>query len=221
MSSSADSGVGTVAPAPTRALRADRAAALADIAQILAQAGHQQYSGEPVTQLEHALQTAHLAELALTDKTTATAALITAALLHDLGHLLAPGGPQPEQPDTTHTPSLHGVDDQHQHRVLPYLAQLFGPAVLAPIALHVDAKRYLCHAQPTYAAGLSADSKRSLLLQGGVFDPAQAAHFFALPHAANAVRLRLWDDQAKCAGLATPPLAYYLDTYASQCVVGA
>ena len=56
---------------------------LADIADLFARRGHEQYAGEPVTQLEHALQTAHLAQQAGADDE-----LVTACLLHDLGHLL-------------------------------------------------------------------------------------------------------------------------------------
>ena len=59
------------------------ALAFADIEQLFARKGGEQYTGEPVTQLEHALQTAWLAE-----QDGASDALVTAALLHDLGHLL-------------------------------------------------------------------------------------------------------------------------------------
>ena len=38
------------------------ALSLADIEALFARKGHEQYSGEPVTQLEHALQCATLAE---------------------------------------------------------------------------------------------------------------------------------------------------------------
>jgi predicted HD phosphohydrolase len=51
---------------------------------------------------------------------------------------------------------------------------------------------------------------RSLALQGGVFDEAQADAFIAQPFAADAVRLRRWDDLAKSAGKRTPPLSHYL-----------
>jgi predicted HD phosphohydrolase len=81
--------------------------------------------------------------------------------------------------------------------------------VLAPIALHVDAKRYLCATDPDYFTALSADSVRSLALQGGVFDAQQAAAFIARPYAQDAVRLRRWDDRAKTAALPTPDYAYF------------
>ena len=172
---------------------------LHDIDTLFARRGAEQYSGEPVTQLEHALQTAALAEQHGADD-----ALVTACLLHDLGHLLHDLG----SGDTS--PTLRGVDDVHQYTALPFLRGLFPDRVLCCIQLHVDAKRYLCAAVPGYADALSADSKRSLTLQGGVFNPDHAAAFIARPGAADAVRLRQWDDLAKADGGATPPLAHYL-----------
>jgi phosphonate degradation associated HDIG domain protein len=177
---------------------------LADIEQLFARRGAEQYSGEPVSQLEHALQCALLAEC-----DAAGDELVTAALLHDLGHLLH---------DLGSTPTLEGVDDVHQYRALPFLRGLFGEGVLEPIRLHVDAKRYLCIARPGYLAALSEDSKRSLALQGGVFDERQADEFIAQRGAAQAVRLRVWDDRAKMAGLKTPPLAHYLER-AGRCAL--
>lgn len=170
---------------------------LQDIQHLFDTRGHEQYSGEPVTQLEHALQSAALAEAEGADD-----ALVTAALLHDLGHLLQDHG---------ETPTLRGIDDLHQYAALPFLRGLFPDAVLGGIRLHVDAKRYLCATRPGYLEALSADSQRSLVLQGGVFDAAQAAAFIAQPGAEAAVRLRLWDDLAKAEGAPTPPLAHFLE----------
>lgn len=167
-----------------------------DIVDLFRAKGQAQYDGEPVTQLGHALQSAHLAEQAGADS-----GLITAALLHDLGHLLH---------DFGGTPTQQGLDDLHQYRCLPFLRPLFGPATLEPIRLHVDAKRYLCVREPGYLAALSPDSQRSLVLQGGVFGDAQMQEFEALPHARDAIRLRRWDDIAKCADVATPELAHFV-----------
>jgi phosphonate degradation associated HDIG domain protein len=172
------------------------ALSLSDIEQIFAERGGGRYAGEAVNQLQHALQCAQLAEADGADDE-----LVTAALLHDLGHLLH---------DLGDTPSLHGMDDIHQYRPLPFLRGLFGDAVIEPIKLHVDAKRYLCAMRPGYFADLSDDSKRSLGLQGGIFNEGQAEAFITQRGAPEAVRLRVWDDQAKVGGLATPPLAYYL-----------
>ena len=178
---------------------------IADIEQLFARHGGEQYSGEPVTQLEHALQTAHLAE-----QSDASDALVTACLLHDLGHLLNHQG---------ETPTLRGIDDTHQYFALPFLRGLFPAAVLEAIKLHVDAKRYLCNVDTGYYERLSADSRRSLALQGGVFDDAAAAAFLAQTGARDAVMLRQWDDLAKQAGLATPPLAHFLDRAAACALV--
>ena len=157
--------------------------------------GGRMYAGEPVTQLEHALQTAHSAERAGAD-----AALVTAALLHDLGHLLN---------DQGETPTARGIDDVHQYAALPFLRPLFDDEVLEPIRLHVDAKRYLCATEPGYYEALSADSKRSLALQGGPYDEAAAAAFAAQPSASRAIALRRWDDAAKIAGVATPQFEHF------------
>ena len=166
-----------------------------DIVKILESKGHAQYDGEPVTQLQHALQSAHLAEQQGSDS-----ALITAALLHDLGHLLH---------DMKGSPTTEGVDDLHQYLCIPFLRPLFSEATLAPIRMHVDAKRYLCRKEKGYLESLSADSARSLQLQGGVFTEEQANAFAAQPFALDAVELRRWDDLAKDGDGVTPDLAHF------------
>jgi phosphonate degradation associated HDIG domain protein len=176
---------------------------LSDIERLFATKGGRMYAGEPVTQLQHALQSAELAE-----REGASDALVLAAFLHDLGHLIN---------DQGETPTLRGVDDRHEYVALPFLRDLYGEAVLQPIRLHVEAKRYLCArgdgrlSGAEYWSALSSDSKRSLELQGGIFSAAEADAFIARPHAAAAVRLRLWDDLAKDAGAPTPPVDRYLE----------
>jgi phosphonate degradation associated HDIG domain protein len=179
---------------------------LDDIGLLFERHGHTQYTGEPVTQLEHALQSAALAEAE-----GAAPGLIVASLLHDLGHMLEANGVQHD------TPTMAGIDDLHQYRILPFLRPLFGDDVLAPIALHVDAKRYLCATDAAYFSMLSEDSVRSLKLQGGIFDQEQAALFIARPYAEDAVRLRRWDDLAKAEGQATPDYSHF-SRYFAQCL---
>ena len=180
---------------------------LEDIRHLFTLHGAAQYSGEPVTQLEHALQTAHLAE-----QSSADDELVTACLLHDLGHLIAAQG---------ETPTLRGIDDGHQVVALPFLRGLFTKRVLGAIGRHVDAKRYLCRVRPGYFERLSEDSQRSLALQGGVFGPDEAERFIAQPAAKDAVMLRLWDDLAKQADLRTPTLAHFLQRAARCALPGA
>ncbi|MBU9359454.1 HD domain-containing protein [Burkholderia multivorans] len=173
-----------------------------DIDRLYREHGHVAYSGEPVTQLEHALQSGLLAEEAGADE-----ALVAAAFLHDLGHLLNRQG---------ETPSARGIDDLHQYFVLPFLRPLFSDAVLEPIRLHVDAKRCLCRTDAGYLESLSPDSVRSLALQGGVFSEEEAATFMRRPYAEDALRLRRWDDTAKTEGKPTPDLDHYMEIVARQ-----
>lgn len=158
-----------------------------------------QHYDEEITQLDHALQTAALAHA-----DGATDALVAAALLHDVGHLLVlrDGGQADGQV---------AVDLGHEGRGARYLGALFPPSVTGPIALHVAAKRYRCTVDPTYAAGLSQGSTRSLARQGGPMGADEAARFAAHPAHADAVALRGWDDGGKVDGLDVRDLASYRD----------
>lgn len=171
------------------------------IASLFEQHGTAYYGGEAISQTAHALQCALLAEQAGEDE-----ALIVAALLHDVGHLML------AESSTT--------DMRHQEAGADALATLFGDAVTEPIRLHVAAKRYLCAVDPAYFDTLSPVSVHSLQLQGGIYDAEQAAVFAARPHADAAVRLRRYDDLAKVVDLATPPLSHYLDM-AARCARAA
>jgi phosphonate degradation associated HDIG domain protein len=173
----------------------DRSALADSILDLLARGGATAYFGEPVSQLEHALQTAALAE-----RDQAADPLVVAALLHDIGHLLD----RPEA--TTLAP---GVDAQHEEVGNRWLARHFGPAITEPIRLHVAAKRYLCVVEPGYDALLSTASRESLALQGGPMTAEEVRAFRASPWALQAAALRGWDDAAKTPGLAVPGLSHY------------
>lgn len=168
---------------------------LEEIAELFETRGAAQYGGEAISQLQHALQCAHLAE-----RSGASTELVAAALLHDLGHLLVQREPAREA----------GVDDLHQFLALPFLRGVFPDAVLEPIRMHVDAKRYLCQVDSAYQASLSPASQRSLALQGGPFSGEEAAAFMAQAFAADAVALRRWDDLAKDPAATPPDWAHYL-----------
>lgn len=170
----------------------------ADIERLLTGRGSSQYGSEAVSQLEHALQCAHLAEAAGEHDE-----LVIACLLHDLGHLLAAEKAGAAEHDT-------GSDDLHQYLALPFLRGALPAAVLEPIRMHVDAKRYLCHVERGYFESLSPASVQSLAQQGGVFDAVQCAGFIGQEYAPEAVRLRRYDDLAKAAGKQVPRLAHYL-----------
>lgn len=143
--------------------------------------------GEDVSQLEHALQTAHHARA-----DGAPAALIAAALLHDVGHLLQKAGEDAAD---------RGIDTRHEQISAGYLARAFGPDVTEPVRLHVAAKRYLVSIEPDYLQGLSKASLQSLVLQGGAMNPAEAEAFLAEPAAEAALRLRGYDELGKVQGV--------------------
>lgn len=168
--------------------------ALQQIRAAFARRGNESY-GEGVSQTEHALQAGWLAEQA-----GAPAALIVAALLHDIGHLIH---------DLPEDIAETGVDTQHESLGSAWLSRHFGPKVTEPVRLHVAAKRYLCTAEPGYFGRLSEASKLSLKLQGGPMSGAEADAFARGPHADAAVRLRHWDEEAKVVGMKTPDLAHF------------
>jgi phosphonate degradation associated HDIG domain protein len=168
-----------------------------EILTLYRQRGHQHY-GERVTQLDHALQ---CAALALAEGAPDT--LVAAALLHDYGHLLE---------DRGHMAEREGMDGAHEAVGAEALSAWFGPDVTQPIALHVAAKRYLCAVEPGYLDALSPASQLSLRLQGGPLAPLQTEAFKALPFAAEAVRLRRWDDWGKALDADLPPLESFRQT---------
>ena len=163
----------------------DAAARLDEIFGIFAARGDDSY-GEAVSQIEHAVQSAEIAEAQGAAET-----LIAAALLHDIGHMIHRDA----------AAAFHdGRDDAHERLAGKYLAGLFPPAVIRPIERHVDAKRCLVPTEPAYAAALSPVSRRTLELQGGPMTGAEAAAFLADPHAADAIALRRIDEAAKIEG---------------------
>lgn len=167
----------------------------AQIFELFRTRGHSAYFGEGVSQQEHALQAAWLAE-----KSKAPPELVVAALLHDIGHLIH-GLPEDI--------ADQGVDGHHEAAGAAWLAAHVGPQVTEPIRLHVDAKRYLCYADASYRALLSTSSRQSLALQGGPFSPEEARTFEASPFFEGAVLLRRWDDAAKVSHLQVPEIEHY------------
>jgi [1-hydroxy-2-(trimethylamino)ethyl]phosphonate dioxygenase len=166
-----------------------------EIIDLFQRQGDAAYHGEAVSQTEHALQSAALAE-----QQEAPDTLVVAALLHDIGHLL--DGQDEDLAD-------RGLDGRHEEAGCAWLAEHFGPKVTEPIRLHVAAKRYLCAVDPVYLAELSPASRLSLSLQGGPLEAEERADFESNPMYHEAIRLRYWDDTAKVPGLRVPGLEYY------------
>jgi phosphonate degradation associated HDIG domain protein len=168
------------------------------IASLFAQSGHDAYFGEPVTQLEHALQAAQLAEQAGADRET-----VVAAFLHDIGHLL------PEEEGHAYMDGYGTVD--HERLGADFLRQRgFSEKVAQLIENHVNAKRYLVAKSMNYFERLSEASLRTLEFQGGPMTADEATRFEQHPYFNEILQMRRWDEQAKIPGLPTPDLAHYL-----------
>jgi gamma-butyrobetaine dioxygenase len=160
--------------------------AVETIGELFAGPGARDHLGEPVPIGEHMLQAGALAEAA-----GAESPLVAAALLHDIGHLLGED------------------EDRHGEAGADWLSQWFGDAVTEPVRLHVAAKRYLCAVDAGYFGLLSAESVRTLSLQGGPMTTAEVAAFEALPFSRDAVAVRRWDDQAKDTVVTPPRFAHF------------
>lgn len=169
---------------------------IAEIKNYLNEIGAKRYGDSDVSQLQHALQCASLAE-----NSGASPELIAAALLHDIGHIVDDHYPGAAEA---------GIDRRHEQIGSGYLANWFGPAVSEPVKLHVSAKRYLCGVEEGYFATLSEGSVLSLELQGGPYDGPAAEQFVSQDYAQDAIDLRRWDDLAKDPDAITETVEHYM-----------
>lgn len=177
-----------------------------EIVRLFESKGQTAYHGEAISQTEHALQSAYQA-----DAEGAPSALVIAALLHDVGHLLSSDGEDIAR---------HGIDGRHEDQGAAWLAQFFPAEVVDPIRLHVAAKRYLCAVDKEYHARLSPASALSLELQGGVMSRGEISEFEKLPQFEAALKLRHWDDRAKVPGWTVPGLEHYRERLAAALAQG-
>jgi phosphonate degradation associated HDIG domain protein len=171
------------------------------IFDLFARRGATEYMGEAVSMSQHMEQTA---ACAVADG--ATDALVIAALLHDIGHFIG---------DHPIDALENGIDNSHEEVGANYLQAHFPPTVSEPVRLHVAAKRYLCATDPAYLGRLSDASVNSLRVQGGPMSTAEIEVFETNPHHHAAVKLRLYDDDGKVAGLTINPLTNYRATLQS------
>jgi predicted HD phosphohydrolase len=165
---------------------------LSDVLALLDQAGSTEEPNEEIvglTILNHGLQCGDRLRHSYPDD----AELQVAGLLHDVGHVLAPG------------------DESHHGTVAAeFIRPLFGDRVATIIEDHVPAKRYLVATDASYRGLLSEGSLRTLTTQGGSMEPGQVAEFEHRPHFAAAVRLRRADEAAKDPHGDPPPLASWV-----------
>ena len=171
------------------------------ILDLFAHQGANEYMGEAVTMSQHMEQSAACAQA-----DGAGDELVIAALLHDIGHFIG------EHPIDA---LENGIDNIHETVGADFLRAHFPDNVSEPVRLHVAAKRYLCATDPDYFDRLSAASVNSLNVQGGPMTAAEVQAFEANPHHREAVKLRLYDDDGKVAGLDIKPVTDYRETLVS------
>jgi phosphonate degradation associated HDIG domain protein len=163
---------------------------------IFTEQGGSAYVGEPVTQLEHAIQTALAAR-----RHDARAAMVAAALLHDIGHFL-----HAYREDCAY----ENIDSEHEKVGEAFLRQYFTDEVAELVKHHVNAKRYLTATDKKYAKNLTGASFKSLQLQGGPMQKAEIYAFEAHPLFQDILLLRRWDEGAKIQNKLLPPIKDFL-----------
>lgn len=171
------------------------------ILDLFARQGATEYMGEAVTMSQHMEQTA---ACAVSDH--ADDELVIAALLHDIGHFIG------EHPIDA---LEKGIDNNHEAVGANYLQTHFPATISEPVRLHVAAKRYLCATDPAYLARLSDASVNSLNVQGGPMSASEIESLEANPHHRAAIKLRMYDDDGKVAGLTINPATSYRETIES------
>jgi predicted HD phosphohydrolase len=149
------------------------------------------YDGEPVDQLQHALQCASFAA----DERGEDDGFVIACLLHDIARAPAVAGI-----------TYDGPHEHHGEAGARWLIPRVGERVAWLAEQHVAAKRYLVATDPAYRALLSEVSVRTLEQQGGAMTETEIAAFRANPDWEQAVALRRLDDRGKVVDLAVPTL---------------
>ena len=168
-----------------------------EIFSLYEQHGGAEYAGEKITQLEHMVQAAELAE-----EQGYGEEVILAAFLHDIGHIaVAVEGDKGMEG--------FGVRD-HEEIGAEFLKEKgFSRKIVRLVESHVEAKRYLTFKDPEYYGKLSEASKKTLEYQGGPMDEAEAAAFEQYPLFDLIIKMRKWDEQAKIEHKPLPDLKHY------------
>lgn len=165
--------------------------------------GGAEYAGEKVSQLEHMVQAAQLAEAQGFDEE-----VILAAFLHDVGHISEAA----KGDDGTMSDSRmdgFGIKDHEELGAEFLRGKGFSKKIVRLVESHVEAKRYLTIKDPSYYARLSDASKKTLEYQGGPMTEEEAAAFEQYPLFDLIIRMRKWDEEAKIEHQPLPDLQHY------------
>jgi len=152
--------------------------------KILAASEDMEYIGEPISQLQHALQAAQCGIDSKSDSE-----MIIAALLHDIGHLI--------ESESADKHEAVGVINHDEEGELYLRALGFPEKVITLVGGHVKAKRYLVATNSSYAGSLSPASVKTLELQGGPMSPEEVHAFQSHPYFREMLQIRGWDERAK------------------------
>ncbi len=164
--------------------------------QSLVTAGKTDYIGEPVSQLEHALQSAFFAE-----QSGHAEEVVLASLFHDIGHFAS----------ATQQAQMADLGIVYHEWIGAKLAydMGFSEKVALLIGYHVDAKRYLAGKKASYYERLSVASKGTLAFQGGPMSAAEMQQFEHHPYFKEILQVRVNDEKGKEINLQVPGLDYY------------
>jgi putative nucleotidyltransferase with HDIG domain len=171
------------------------------VLEIYKEHGQSDYIGENITQQQHALQSAYLAE----KMRPYDSEFILAALFHDVGHII------PSQLDSVNPEQMDGLGVvSHENRGANYLLKLgYTQRIAYLVASHVNAKRYLAGKDAAYLEQLSSASRATLNYQGGPMTASEMAEFESNQWFDDAILLRHIDDRAKIVGAPTKILDDY------------
>lgn len=176
---------------------ADASLIAEEIIELYSYHGGSEYAGEKVTQLEHMVQAAQLAERQGYDEE-----VILAAFLHDIGHLCEAAHGDNEMDG-------YGIKD-HEEAGADFLRRRgFSERLIVLVQSHVGAKRYLTYKYPSYYEQLSEASKKTLEFQGGRMMAEEAGEYEKQPLFELIIQMRRWDDDAKLMDKPVPDLEKY------------
>jgi predicted HD phosphohydrolase len=161
---------------------------------------------EPITQLDHAIQTANNVRFQLEKLGKRNKHLEVAGALHDIGHFIQFGS---KNSRLVCINPQSGINDFHEIIGADFLKQKkFPMSITEPIRYHGVAKIWLCNKDALYYSSLSKASKMSLEIQKQTCDK-EYQDFLKSRYRSQAILLRRCDDMSKQTLMVRNP--YYKD----------
>ena len=165
------------------------------IIELFEKYGSHDYIGEDVSQIEHMVQAAMLAE-----EDNQSVEVVLAALFHDIGHFLQLDGEKLGN---------YGIKN-HEKIGSKFLRDHgFKSPIPELVENHVKVKRYRVYKNPKYLDNLSEASKITLKMQGGPMNLKEAKEFENSKYFELSLKIRDYDDLAKVVGKKVKSLDYF------------